>query len=430
LLQRNRNDLNVLSRITGVVTLHSPHQGSEVADVATDVHIAITALRSDPNNAGLQPVFDFLDAHVMNPCIPELSPSSAFLTNLRAGETTPLPVAIPIHTFGGTNPRLISVFLSIFDWMSAVPQWHLPPFHWRTNQVDMLNFMDGTPISLICPEEGLGGDVLVTDTRSHLPNEASHRSHAVNHANALCDASIQSDVCSVLATMGSNAAYITQSILPSMTPGSTQPVSITMTNTGTSTWISGVNCPFRLGTQNPQDNSTWGINRKDVPYSVAPGATVTFSFSITAPSTPGIYHFQWRMVQENIEWFGATTPDVQVFVGQPAVSGLTISPVSLASGSSMTVTVTLSSAAPAGGFQVNLASSKPNVVPAPSVVTVPAGATTVSTPIRAASVPVPTSVTLTATAGPSAANASVMVSPSAAYPYGTAMAVGVGGSLI
>ena len=48
---------------------------------------------------------------------------------------------------------------------------------------------------------------------------------------------------------------------------------------------------------------------------------------------------------------------------------------------------------------------------------------------RAAPVAVPTSVTVTA-AGPSPINESVMVSPSAAYPYGTAMTVGVGGSLI
>jgi hypothetical protein len=43
-LQRNRNDLAALQRIKGVVTLHSPHQGSSVADLATNIHATILQL--------------------------------------------------------------------------------------------------------------------------------------------------------------------------------------------------------------------------------------------------------------------------------------------------------------------------------------------------------------------------------------------------
>jgi len=32
--------------------------------------------------------------------------------------------------------------------------------------------------------------------------------------------------------------------------------------------------------------------------SVAPGATTTFSFTVVAPATPGIYNFQWQMVDD------------------------------------------------------------------------------------------------------------------------------------
>ena len=40
----------------------------------------------------------------------------------------------------------------------------------------------------------------------------------------------------------------------------------------------------------------------------ASGSQVTFNFNITAPANVGYYHFQWRMLQENVEWFGSALP--------------------------------------------------------------------------------------------------------------------------
>ena len=81
-----------------------------------------------------------------------------------------------------------------------------------------------------------------------------------------------------------------------------------MKNTGTSTWTISNN--YRLGSQNPQDNLIWGLNRVNLPSSVAPGAGVTFSFTITAPSQAGDYNFQWKMVHDGVGSFGALTPNV------------------------------------------------------------------------------------------------------------------------
>jgi hypothetical protein len=47
---------------------------------------------------------------------------------------------------------------------------------------------------------------------------------------------------------------------------------------------------------------------------VPPGTEVTFSFDVRAPATPGTYNFQWRMVQELVEWFGDFTPNVRIHV--------------------------------------------------------------------------------------------------------------------
>ncbi|TSC71293.1 MAG: RHS repeat-associated core domain protein, partial [Parcubacteria group bacterium Gr01-1014_70] len=106
-----------------------------------------------------------------------------------------------------------------------------------------------------------------------------------------------------------------------MSAGQTATVSVTMKNcrptgdcSGLTTWTTGGTNPYRLGSQNPQDNTTWGLQRVNVPTTVSPGQSATFTFTITAPSTPGTYNFQWRMVQELIAWFGDFTPNVAISV--------------------------------------------------------------------------------------------------------------------
>jgi hypothetical protein len=99
-----------------------------------------------------------------------------------------------------------------------------------------------------------------------------------------------------------------------MTAGQTYPVTVRMKNTGTTTW----DAPdiFRLGSQNPQDNMTWGMNRVAMPAgsSIAPGQEVTYSWIVTAPTTPNTYNFQWQMKKSGAEWFGALTTNVVVTV--------------------------------------------------------------------------------------------------------------------
>jgi len=112
-----------------------------------------------------------------------------------------------------------------------------------------------------------------------------------------------------------SAVFVSQSVPTSLTTGQGATVQITMKNTGTTTWSANeITPPVRLGSQNPQDNTTWGTNREDVTFPVAPGMTISFSFAIRAPSTAGSYAFQWRMVQETVTWFGDFTPTVMINV--------------------------------------------------------------------------------------------------------------------
>jgi hypothetical protein len=119
-----------------------------------------------------------------------------------------------------------------------------------------------------------------------------------------------------------NAQFVSQTVPVSMLPGQTYPVSITLKNTGNTTWTNttgpGTANAYSLGSQNPRDNFTWGLtpfpNRAAVTGSVAPGATGTFSFDVTAPANAGIYDFQWQMVDDQVTWFGEQTPNMKISV--------------------------------------------------------------------------------------------------------------------
>lgn len=108
------------------------------------------------------------------------------------------------------------------------------------------------------------------------------------------------------------AQFISMSVPLSMTPGQTALASVTMRNTGITTWTPAA--LHRLGSQSPQDNMRWGLNRVALPAAVPPGGQVTFSFNVTAPSVAGTYSFQWRMVQDAVEWFGDFTRRASISV--------------------------------------------------------------------------------------------------------------------
>ena len=118
------------------------------------------------------------------------------------------------------------------------------------------------------------------------------------------------------------ATFISQVAPPAtMALGATASVSVTMRNDGTNTWPAGGE--WRLGVQNLQNsNINWGISRVLTPTEVIPGQQVTFNFMVTAPSTAGGCNFQWRMLQEDIAWFGDYTPNIAVNVGGVPVYGV------------------------------------------------------------------------------------------------------------
>ncbi len=120
-----------------------------------------------------------------------------------------------------------------------------------------------------------------------------------------------------------NAQFVSQSVPASMTAGQTTSVSVTMKNSGTTTWAAGT---YKLGSDNPAGNSTWGLSEIILPVSIAPGAQATFTFGITAPAVAGVYNFQWRM-KNGSGSFGASSTNAPVTVS--AVSTPTSGPLSI-----------------------------------------------------------------------------------------------------
>ncbi len=145
-----------------------------------------------------------------------------------------------------------------------------------------------------------------------------------------------------------NAAFVAQSVPTTMTSGQRSTVSVTMQNTGTTTWAPSSDLGYKLGTQNPQDNTLWADTTRvylNPGESVLPGQTKIFTFSISSPATPGTYNFQWRMVHEGVAWFGAASANVSVLVTAPKPYGAQLVsqsvPTTLSTGQKTAVSITM-----------------------------------------------------------------------------------------
>ena len=107
-----------------------------------------------------------------------------------------------------------------------------------------------------------------------------------------------------------SAQYISDTIPATMNAGQSYPVSVTMKNTGTTTWNEA--SMIRLGGigDGIGDAHTFGPARIYLPKgtSVLPGAQHTFTFTMKAPATAGSYTPTYRMVWEFHQWFGTQAP--------------------------------------------------------------------------------------------------------------------------
>jgi predicted acylesterase/phospholipase RssA len=118
------------------------------------------------------------------------------------------------------------------------------------------------------------------------------------------------------------AEFVKQEVPLSLAVGASSTVSLTVLNTGTTTWEPAAG--YLLGSQDPQDNTVWGTGRVPLTTTVHPGSTATFTFVIQAPATAGTRSFSWQMLQEGVRWFGEASDPATIAVtpvGEPAACG-------------------------------------------------------------------------------------------------------------
>jgi uncharacterized protein affecting Mg2+/Co2+ transport len=101
-----------------------------------------------------------------------------------------------------------------------------------------------------------------------------------------------------------NAAVVSMYYPSTVVVGSSFSATVTMNNNGNTHWVNSNG--YNLGSQNPQDNQRWGLGRVGFAGTISPGQSYGFNFNCTAPTTAGSYAFDWKMVQDGVEWFGAT----------------------------------------------------------------------------------------------------------------------------
>ncbi len=106
-----------------------------------------------------------------------------------------------------------------------------------------------------------------------------------------------------------------QDVPTTMEAGRTYKVILRYVNTGNTTWSASNG--YALGSWNPENNFRWGVARVPMPNNVLPNGPGIFEFNVVAPSLPGVYGFQWRLLEENVEWFGGESTNVQVTVTGP-----------------------------------------------------------------------------------------------------------------
>jgi hypothetical protein len=211
-----------LARVTSLITLHTPHLGSGLAGAAVTVDGLAARLQATIASAGLAPlgVLAMLRSVTGSPTLPELAPGSAVLSGIAAGEPVP---GIAYHTFGGTSTAALRVWADVYtpDSTFPLPLVPLPLFHWGSTPVPMgapLDVASFAPTALLAPMPFVtelltllgalaattpelapgAGDVLVSNASAHLPFSATRTANPLNHAEALWDPTLQSQVIAVL----------------------------------------------------------------------------------------------------------------------------------------------------------------------------------------------------------------------------------------
>lgn len=101
-----------------------------------------------------------------------------------------------------------------------------------------------------------------------------------------------------------------------LAPGETVDITVQVDNTGSTTFDPSRG--YRIGSQSPPDNTTWGTARFELAGPLDPGRVTTQALTIRAPSS-GSAPLQLQLLRESVHWFGQPSQPVQVAVESRSV---------------------------------------------------------------------------------------------------------------
>lgn len=154
---------------------------------------------------------------------------------------------------------------------------------------------------------------------------------------------ILSKQVSVVDTPPEYLATILSDTIPSnMETGKSYPVTVTVRNDGNNSWTEAL--WYRLGAVNDYDPLAPGRIFIANNQSIATGQTYSFQYTIVAPTTPGNYITNRRMVRDAVTWFGTTLTKTVSVIQTPPRAATIISdtiPTAMEVGKSYNVSITV-----------------------------------------------------------------------------------------
>ena len=203
-----------LSRVSSLVTLHSPNLGIGLANIVVGIDALLAAFAGMSVSA--PDWLTRLRGLTHDPAFAELAVGSTVLAGIAAREPVP---GISYHTFGGTSTAFARLWANVY--LPSVPIPLPPGFFTATSPMligvplDAASFipvavLSGIPevvttvaainaLASTSPELRNGtGDLIVTDARARLPFATSHTTNALNHAEVLWNPTVQAQVVAIL----------------------------------------------------------------------------------------------------------------------------------------------------------------------------------------------------------------------------------------
>lgn len=110
-----------------------------------------------------------------------------------------------------------------------------------------------------------------------------------------------------------NAEFVYQDVPQQMRADQNYTVSLQFKNTGETAWTPQHE---QLVAINPANNLNWMIDRVDLVSMTRQGEFYTFRFTVRAPTQPGDYDFQWRMLRDGNSGFGTPSENLVINVVQ------------------------------------------------------------------------------------------------------------------